>query len=62
MGWGKKSYLGPAEIASFSSWDFSQNNNSTTHSAMLYRLNISMFCFYEPLLFEIFIPWKLTKT
>ena len=30
MGWVRKSYLGPAEIVSFSSRDFSRNNNHDT--------------------------------
>ena len=30
VGWGKKSYLGPAEIASFSSRDFSWSNKHNT--------------------------------
>ena len=39
-GWvGEKSYLGPTEIASFSSWDFSWII-SMTHSDMLYQLDI----------------------
>ena len=33
-----------------------------THSDMLYRLNISMVYFYEPLLLQIFVPWKFIKT
>ena len=32
-----------------------------THSGM-YRLDISTFYFYEPLLFQIFVPWKFIKT
>ena len=32
-----------------------------THSAMLYRLGVSKFYFYEPLLFQIFVPWKFRK-
>ena len=28
------------------------------HSGLLYRLDISTFRFYEPLLFQIFFPWK----
>ena len=32
------------------------------HSDMLYRLDISTFCFYEPLLFQIFVSWKFIKT
>ena len=31
---------------------------SMRHSDMLYRLDISTFSFYEPLLFQIFISWK----
>ena len=46
--WGRKSYLGAAEIASFFSRDFSR---SMTHSDMMQRLDISTFYFYEPLLF-----------
>ena len=45
-GGGRKSYLGPTETAPFSSRDFSM-----THSDM-YRLDISMFYFNEPLLFR----------
>ena len=57
---GAKSYSGPAEITSFSSRDFSETINMT-HSDMFYRLNISTFHFYEPLLFQIFVPWKFIK-
>ena len=32
-----------------------------THSGMLFRLDISTFYFYKPLLFQIFIPWKFFK-
>ena len=46
VGCAKKSHLGPVEIASF----------SMTHSCMLYQLDISAFCFYEPLLFQL---WPL---
>ena len=35
---------------------------SMTHSDMLYRLNISTFCFNESLLLQIFVPWKFIKT
>ena len=54
----RKSYSGPAEIASFSRWD---SGRSMTYSAMLYRLDISTFYFYEPLPFPIFVPWKFVK-
>ena len=50
VGWGRKSYLGPAETASFSSRDFSR---SMTHFDKLYWQDISTFYFYEPLLFQI---------
>ena len=35
---------------------------SMTHSDMLYRVDISTFYFYEPLLLKIFVPWKFIKT
>ena len=31
---------------------------SMTHSGMLYRLDISAFYFFEPLLLQLFVPWK----
>ena len=34
---------------------------SMTYSAMFYRLDISTFYFYEPLPFQIFVPWKFVK-
>ena len=34
---------------------------SIPHSGLLYRLNIFTFCFHEPLLFQIFVPWKSIK-
>ena len=49
-----KSHLLPARILA--------EVGSMTHSGMLCRLDISSFCFYEPLLFQIFVPWKFTKT
>ena len=49
-----KPHLFPAEILA--------DVISMTHSGMLYRLDISTFYFYEPLLFEIFVPWKFMKT
>ena len=57
MGLGRKYYLGPAEIASFSRRDF---RRSMIHSEMLYRLDISTFYFYAPLLFQIFVPCLLS--
>ena len=32
-----------------------------TYSDMLHQLNISTFYFYEPFLFQIFVPWKFIK-
>ena len=29
-----------------------------THSDMLYQQDVSTFYLYEPLLFQIFVPWK----
>ena len=53
--WGQKSYLGPAEIASFSSQVIAEAV-SMTHPDMLYWLDISTFYIYEPLLFQISDP------
>ena len=50
VGWDRKSYLGPAEIASFSSGDLSPSNKHDTS-----------WHFYEPLLFQIFFPLKFIK-
>ena len=50
VGSGRKSYIGPAEITSFSSRDFSRINKHDT-----FRLDISTFYFYESLLFQIFL-------
>ena len=61
LGWGKKSYLGPVEIALFSSWGFSRSNKHNT-TAMLYRLDISTFYFYEPLLLKSFVSSKFIKS
>ena len=60
VGWGRKSYLWAAEIASFSSRDFSRGSR-LTHSDMLYQLDISNFHFYEPLPFQIFFSGKFLK-
>ena len=60
-GVGQKSYLGPTEIVSFSSRILAEAKNMT-YSDMLYRLDISTFCFYESLLFQIFFFWKFIKT
>ena len=63
VGWVRKSYLGLAEMASFSSRDFSRSNkHDTMHSDMLYRLYISTLYFYEPLLFQILVACKFIKT
>ena len=49
-----KSHLFPAGILA--------KATSMTHSDMFYRLDISTFYFYEPLLLQIFFPWKYIKT
>ena len=41
VGWGRRSYLGPAEIASFSSWDLSRHNKNDS-----LWLVVSSGCFY----------------
>ena len=61
VGWGRKSYLGPAKIASFQA-GISVEAIRMTHSDTLYRLDNSTFYFYKPLLFQIFAPWKFIKT
>ena len=57
----RKSYSGPAEIASFSRQDFSQ---SKKHNTFWHVVSTGYFMFYfnESLLFPIFIPWKIIKT
>ena len=60
-GVGQKSHLGPTEIVSFSSRILAEAKNMT-YSDILYRLDISTFCFYESLLFQIFFLWKFIKT
>ena len=57
VGWGRKSYLAPAEIASrhHVQTRISAEAISMTHSNMLYQLDISTFYFYKPLLFHIFV-------
>ena len=57
----RKSYLGPAEIMSFSSRDFSLSNNHYTFRHV-YRLDTFTFYFAEPLLLQIFFSWKFIKT
>ena len=57
VGWGRKSYLGPAEITYFSSRDFSRSNKHHTfwhvistgcfHVLLLWAIAISDFCFWE---------------
>ena len=61
MGWEGKSYLGPGEITSFPA-GIKVEATSMTHSGILRRLDISTFCFYEPLLFQISVLWKFIKT
>ena len=59
--WGRKSYLGSPEIISFSAGILAETI-SMKHYDMLCRMDISTFYFYELLLFQIFVPWKLIKT
>ena len=59
VGWGKKSYLGPVEIASSSSRDLiDQINKQNTFCGMLYRLDISTFYFYETIAVSDFPPFE----
>ena len=60
VGWSRKSYLGPAEIASFSSGILGEAI-SMTHSDILYGLNIYTSYFYEPLLLQNFVSCKFIK-
>ena len=54
VGWGIKSHLSPAGILA--------EAILMTYSDILYRMDISTFYFYGPLLFQIFVPWKFIKT
>ena len=56
VGWGRKSYLRPAEIAFFFSAVILAEAISMAHSDMLYRLDIYTVYFYEPLLLQISLP------
>ena len=53
---GRKHYLGPADIASFSSRSFSRSNKHYTFWHV-----VSIGYFYEPLLIQLFVPWKSIK-
>ena len=60
-GLGRKSYLVPAEIASFSNRDLSRRNK---HDSFWHVVSTGYFYepyFYEPLFFQIFFPWKFIK-
>ena len=54
---GRKSYLGQLKSHVFPAGILAEAI-SMTHSDMLHRLDISPFYFYEPLLFQILVPWK----
>ena len=56
VGCARKSYLGPVVSAVVLAKAISM-----THSGMLYLQDISTFYFYEPLLFQLFAPWKFRK-
>ena len=63
VGWGRNSYSGPADIASFSRWDFRQNNKYDKFWHIVstgYRLDscIFLFHFHEPLRLQILATWK----
>ena len=50
----RKSHLGPAEIASFSSQDFSRNNKHDT----FWHVSTGYFYVLWAIAFQIFVPWK----
>ena len=53
---GRKSYLGPGEITSFSSLDFSRSNKC---DIFWHVVSIGYFCVYEPLLLQIEICYNV---
>ena len=57
----QKSYIGRTETHFFPAGVLAKAI-SMTHSDILYRLDISTLCFYEPLQFQIFASWKFIKT
>ena len=56
VGCDRKHYLGPADIASFSSRGFTRSNKHDTFWHV-----VSIGYFYEPLLIQLFVPWKSIK-
>ena len=54
VGWGMKSHLSPAGILA--------EAIRMTYSEILYRMDISTFYIYGPVLFQIFVRWKFIKT
>ena len=56
VGYGRKFYLGPTQISSFSNRNFRQRNRHD--SGLFYQMSIFTFYFYESFLFQIFFPWK----
>ena len=61
LGWGKSLILGQLKLHLFPARILDEAIG-ITHFDMLYQLDISTFCFYESLLFQIFVPWKFMKT
>ena len=61
VGWGRKYFKGQLKFHLFPAEILAQAI-SMAHSDMLCQLDISTFCFYESLLFQIFVPWKFIKT
>ena len=54
----RKSHLGPAEIASFSSQDFSRDNKHDT----FWHVSTGYFYILWAIAFQIFVPWKFIRT
>ena len=57
----RKFYIGPAEVAAFLTRILAKGINMT-HSDMLFRMGISTFYFFKPLILQIFVSWKFIKT
>ena len=69
MGWAKKSYLGPAKISSFSSWNLSQRNRydsfwlvvSTRYFYILFCMSHS--CLKKlKMVYMLYFKWSAEKT
>ena len=54
----RKSHLGPAEIASFPSHDFSPNNKHDT----FWHVSTGYFYVLWAIAFQIFVPWRFITT